>query len=335
VVAVREGVLPEVERVLGAPFDRVVRADAPDAEAALHALCVELDDWARVGLFGAGAGGIEATVGAALHGGMVPARGLALSSTQAGVMTEAARGLGLRSRVVWVAFLAAGLKALSPAGSRLRPMLAIAVQGALYGGALGGLGWGAPAVFAAGALVGAWAALQGIAIQWLLVGAELLRAYDAVAAFAEVRLGLGLPGLVAVLALLAAVWAAVAGTVALGVYRAGRLPGRVEAALARGPARLPEGAPAGRRAAVRAGGRDLLRPGFWVPVALVLAILALAGSPAERLAWTAVRAVSVGFVLLAGARLVAPQRMLDGLRRRGFWGPAVAFSEALAGRDRR
>ncbi|MFN3597358.1 MAG: nucleoside-triphosphatase [Rubricoccaceae bacterium] len=332
VASVREDVLAEVEAQLGASFDRVVRADAPDAEETLQALCLEFDDWARVGLFGAGAGGIEATVGAALHGGIVPARGLLLSSTQAGVMTEAARGLGRRSRVVWVAFLSAGLKALSPAGSRLRPMLAIAMQGLLFGSGVGVLGWSVPGVFVAGALVGSWAALQGIALQWLLVGDELLRAYEAVAAFAEAHLGLGLPGLVVLLALMGAAYAAVTGTTALVVYRAGRLPARVQQALERGPGRIPAPPTPGRRAALRAGAADLVRPGFWVPIALVLLILALSGSPAERLAWTAMRALTVGFLLLAGVRLIAPQRLLDALRRRGVWGPAVALSEALARR---
>jgi nucleoside-triphosphatase THEP1 len=332
VVAVREDVLPEIEQQIGGAFDRVVKADAPDAAAALVALVVELDDWARVGLFGAGAGGIEATVGAALHGAMVPARGLIMSSTQATVMTEAARGLGRRSRVVWVAFLSAGLKALSPTGSRLRPMLAIGVQGALFGGGLGLLGWGAPAVFAAGALVGAWAAVQGIVIQWLLVGAELLRAYQAVVAFADTRLGVGLPGLIALLAVMTVTWATVAGTAAVGVYLAGRLPARMQQTLDRGPSRVPQDLPVRHGAALRAGVADLLRPGFWIPVALVLLILALAGTPGERLAWTAVRALTVGLLLFAGVRLIAPQRLLDRLRRRGFWGPSVAFSEAVARR---
>jgi hypothetical protein len=153
-----------------------------------------------------------------------------------------------------------------------------------------------------------------------------------VVAFADARLGLGLPGLAAALALLAASWAAVAGGVAWGVFRRERLPARITEALARGAARVPTAAPAGRRAALRGGLADLARPTFWVPVALILLLLALAGSPAERLLWTAARALTVGFLLLVGARLVAPQALLDRLRRRGIWGPAVAFAEAAAPR---
>ena len=57
------------------------------------------------------------------------------------IMTFAADGLGRRQRVVWVSLLAASLKSLSPTGNRLRPMLAIALQGIFYTTAISMLGW--------------------------------------------------------------------------------------------------------------------------------------------------------------------------------------------------
>ena len=55
-------------------------------------------------------------------------------------------------RVVWVPFISGGLKALSPAGNRVRPMIAIIMQGLLFGGTVQGLGWNFLAIGLGGAL---------------------------------------------------------------------------------------------------------------------------------------------------------------------------------------
>lgn len=330
VIAVRSGVEERIERQLGQAFDLRVDARDPDAWQRLRSACVEHDDWTRVGVFGAGAGGIEMTAGSALHGARVPLRGLALSSTQAVVMTYAGEGLGNRTRVVWVPFIAAGLKALSPAGNRLRPMLAITVQGLLFGGATRVLGWNGAGILAAGFLVGAWAAAQGLVLQYLLIGSDLLRAYDAGVGWIAERWAVSIPGIATVLGVWIALWGCTAAAVTWLAWRRRSLPARVQAMLERGAAgiRWRESPPAWRRAAAL-GLRDLTRPVFWAPVGLVAAIVLAAGSPWERAFWIGARAIALGWVIFSLARAFNPRAFIAWLRGRGHWGPAVAFSRAL------
>jgi hypothetical protein len=332
VIAVRDGLVEAVEDRLGRPFDVRVRADDAGAGAALRALCTEHDDWMRVGLYGAGAGGIEMTAGSALHAGQVPLRGLALSTTQAVVMAHAGDGLAHRPRVVWVPFVSAGLKALSPAGSRLRPMLAITAQGLLFSGAVRALGWNRLALFVAGGLVGAWAAGQGIVLQYLLVGSDLLTAYGLLLAWVE-RHGLGVPGLAVLLGGWIALWGAVAGGVTALTWRRRRVSTRLARALARRAQGVPVRARAASRAeAVRGALGDLARPSFWLPVLLVIIVFAAAGQPWERAFWIGARATTVGLLLFSAVRAVDPLRAAMWLRRRGRWGPAEALARALGPR---
>jgi len=340
VLAVREGVVPQVEARLGRTFDRVVRLD-PDARIdpgpgqltpleELRVLVLEQRDWSRVGVYGAGSGGFEWSVGSALHAVRVPMRGLVLSSTQAAVMVFAGAGLGRRGRVVWVPFIAAGIKALSPAGSRIRAMLAITVQGMLFGGATRLLGWNPLGIFAGGALVGSWAVSQGLLLQYLLIGSDLLVAYQAVVNWVVGRWDVGVPGIAILLAAWVASWGLVAGTTALVAWRKGALPLRLREALDRGATgiRWEEPAPTWSSAMGR-GARDILRPVFWLPVLLVLGILLSAGASWERAFWIGARALTVGMVVFSLVRAFDARGFVQWLRHRGHWGPAVAFERAM------
>lgn len=335
VLAVRQGLVDEIAARLGHPFDVVIDAEDPAAWDALRAVCREHEDWMRVGVYGAGAGGVEMGLGSALHGVRLPGRGLILSSLQTAVMVAAGHGLGRRIRVVWVPFIAAGLKALSPAGNRLRPMLAITVQGLLFGSATALLGWTTAGVALGGWLVGAWAGAQGVILQYLLVGEPLVRAYETVAGRLAERWDLSLPGLWTLLA----IWVGISGTAAMvagvSVYRRRSLPRRFQTLLARrleGVGRDAENVPAeplGRRRAALLGLRDLARPVFWIPLLIIGAVVLAAGAPWGDVFWMAARAVTVGFLAFSLARGLRPRRIADWLRRRGRWGPAVALERAL------
>ena len=195
VIAVRAGLVADIEQVLGRKFDLCIPATAPDARQQLGRACEDFGEWTRIGLFGGAAGGLEMTVGAALHAGQIPLRGLAMSSLQAAMMVFAGTGLSQPGRVVWVPFISGGLKALSPAGNRVRPMLAIVMQGLLFGASVQALGWNFFALGLGGALVGTWAALQGIFLQYLLLGDELVRAYDTVVLWLADKWHVTAPGL--------------------------------------------------------------------------------------------------------------------------------------------
>lgn len=337
-LAVREGLLEAIEDKLGRKFDLIVPATAPDALAQLQAACAAYGEWTRIGLFGGAAGGIEMTVGSAFHALNLPLRGLALSSLQSAMMTFAARGLQRPARVIWMPFIAAGLKALSPAGSRVRPMVAISAQGALYGGAVQLLGWNLLGVTVAGALVGTWCALQGFALQYLMLGQEIQHAYAALAGWLMQHWHLQAPGLFALLGAWTALHVLVVAGLTLVAWRLRAPPAALQRVIARESARTPTDAiaPAGAPPVVsawRRAGRDLTRWQFWLPLLLVSAILLASGRTWESVAWLVLRGVAVALVLLSLLSLFRPRGLADFLRRRGWWGPALALDGALQRRS--
>jgi nucleoside-triphosphatase THEP1 len=332
VLGIRAGEENAIARRLGIRFDLLIDAASPGAWEDLRRACHDHPDWARVGLYGGGAGGFESTVGALLHGVQAPMTGLFMSSMQSVIMTYAATGLREKRRVVWVPFISASLKALSPAGNRLRPMLAITMQGLLYGGAVTLFGWNVLAVALGGFLIGAWSALQGFALQFLFVGGDLVRAYDSIIAWVARLLEVRTPGLVALVALWSAACGAVSCSLTLIAWkRRARMPGRLRDAVFRrkGKGVVLDGTPAGKVDAMRKGIRDLLRPLFWLPVAIVVGFTLATGSPLESALWVVVRAAGIGFVLFSLVRVFDLHRFIAWLQSRGHWGPALAYRHAL------
>jgi hypothetical protein len=78
--------------------------------------------------------------------------------------------------------------------------------------------------------------------------------------------------------------------------------------------------------------REFGRWQFWLPLIVVAAILLGTGRPWESVAWLILRFVAVGFVLITLVSVLRPARWADSLRRRGWWGPALALSGALSRR---
>jgi hypothetical protein len=81
--------------------------------------------------------------------------------------------------------------------------------------------------------------------------------------------------------------------------------------------------------AIASGARDLARPTFWVPLALVVGVILAAGSPWEAAFWTVARAATVGMVLFTAVRFFDVHGAVRALRRQGRWGPAIALSRAI------
>lgn len=327
VITAREELVEGIEGVLGRKFDLRIPANAPDALPRLLRATEDFGEWTRLGLVGGAAGGLEMSLGSLLHGARVPARGLLMCSLQGAMMTFAGFGLAQPARVIWVPFIAAGLKALSPAGSRLRPMLAICAQGLLYGAAVQVLGWNFAGVVLGGALIGAWSALQGIFLQYLLLGEDLLRAYDTTVLWVAEHWGVQAPGLPVLLAGWALLCALVAGGTALAAWELRSPPAALR--------RIIEREKAGAAGAPRRGGRlrEFGHWQFWLPLLVVSAVLLAAGRPWESVAWLALRFVAVGFLLLTLVSLVRPARWAEHLRRLGWWGPALAVSDAFSRRN--
>jgi len=328
VIAVREDLAGQVEQLLGRRFDLRVPAGAPDALPRLLRATEDYGEWTQLGLVGGAAGGIEMTVGSAMHAARIPARGLMLCSLQGAMMTFAGFSLAQPGRVIWIPFISAGLKALSPAGSRVRPMIAICAQGLLYGASVQVLGWNVVGVTLGGALIGAWSALQGVLLQYLLMGEELVRAYDSTVLWAAERWGVHAPSLPVLLGAWTALCALVAGGIAATAWKLRAPP----AALRKMIEREKSGAPQGRPAT---GGRwrEFVQWQFWLPLLVVSGILLAAGRTWESVAWLALRFVAVGFLLMTLVSLVRPARWADQLRRFGWWGPALAMGGAFSRRE--
>jgi nucleoside-triphosphatase THEP1 len=331
VIAVRDNSIREIEQRIGIVFDVVVDATAADALPKLQSLLLHHSDWTRVGQFGAAAGGFEATVGAALHETRIPFTGLFLSIIQSLVMMYAGDRLSDRSRLMWVPFISAGLKALAPYGGRLRPMLAITVQGFLFTIATTVLGWNVVGILVGGWFIGAWAALQGVVLQYIIIGDNLFPAIDIVIRWVAGLFHLNPPGVVVLVLLWMLLCGSLSAFITLVAWiRRHRLPARLTSMLSKGARGVTRNATApSLGAAVRRGLHDLLRPLFWAPVILVAVVVVMTGSTLEQAMWIVVRAVTVGWVLFSVARLFDPRKLLAWLQRKGHWGPAMALSRAL------
>jgi len=334
VLSVAASDVAEVERVLGRPFDLQFAAADPETPDRLRAAVADFGEWTKIGLWGGTAGTLEMTVGAALHALRVPLRGAALCSAQAATLTLASARLHPPGRVAWVAFVAAGLKAFSPGGGRVRPMVAITAQGAWFGLAVQLLGWNAFAVTLGGAAIGTWAALQGFLVQYLLLGDDLAGAYGKVVAWLEQSWSVHAPSLPVLLGGWAALHATLAASAALAAWKLRALP-RPLRALAPAAVAPTDRAPAAPRSWPRRFARELGRWHFWVPLVIVGLVLLATGRGWESVAWLVVRFLAVAVVLVALLSLFQPAALARRLRRHGWWGPAAALSEAFARRGGR
>lgn len=288
-------------------------------------------DEARLAGYGLAGGAVEVGAGAIVHGIDLPLGGLAMVSAQCVLLTRAAEGLHERPRVAWVGLLAAGLKALAPAGRRLRPMLAIAMQAWAYALALKLFGWNRAAVIVGGLLMGAWSGAQGLLLQWLWIGSAWFAAAEKLVAGLAGWLGTAAPPLAVLLAvylLLHALGVALVAALAWGrradpVTLPAAAPSALQGLLA---PRAAEGWFASSWRALP----ELLRPGFLAPLAIVLGALAAGGNEAEALFWIALRALTVCWLLCVLLRRVDPHGLTVMLQRRGWQAPARLWERVLA-----
>ncbi len=309
VVTLRKGVQEAVEYYLGKKFDRVLDAEDSDTKEKLQRTLIELRDWELVGTFGASSGGIECSLGTWLHSLRFPLTGTVMAPIQAAMLALASKGLGHKAHVVWISTIAAGLKALSIDGRRISPMFAIAIQGFLFaiGAALGRwTKWG----FAIGAfLVGIWAALQGIFIQYLMLGRDLDRAWGFGARYIGQKLGLQAPQIwVAILIL-----CLINGVISLGLtlFILARYPKGLTKAIEKPPSTS-----------------KLNQVLFFVPLVLVSLTFFLAGENPAHTMWLLLRYSAVLACLYGLTKFVRQIDFAGILRRRGLWGPSHALEVA-------
>jgi nucleoside-triphosphatase THEP1 len=334
VMAVRAGLEGEIAAQLCRRFDLVIDATSPDAIARLERACEEFGEWTRIGLFGGASGAVEVSVGSALHAAKIPFRSTFLSSLQGAMMVFAGFGLTQPGRVMWVSFVSAGLKVLSPTGNRLRVMLAIFMQGLLFGTTVQVLGWNVVAIGLGGMLIGVWASLQGFLIEYLMLGGDLIRAYDSAALWIARTWHIPAPGLPWVVGGWAIVHGSICAVTAIVAWRLQQPPAALRRVLEQEHTGTAAIASANAPASARwARWLEFTRWKFWLPLVIVAGILLAGGSSWEAVAWLSFRFMAVGLVLMALVSLLRPARWADTLRRFGWWGPAVALSDAFARRQ--
>lgn len=336
VMAVRAELVEEIEAKLGQRFDQRIDSNDPDALSKLERICDDFGEWTRIGLFGGASGMVEAGLGSALHAAKIPFRSTFLSALQGAMMVFAGFGLTQPGRVMWVSFIASGLKALSPAGSRLRPMLAIFMQGFLFGTTVQVLGWNVLAIALGGMLIGVWAALQGFFLEYLMLGGDMIRAYDSAVLWMAQRWHLQAPTLPWLVGGWALIHGSICAATSLIAWRLQQPPAAIRKILAQEATGVgvPGQAPRSARAARWARWLEFTRWKFWLPLVIVSAILLAGGSSWGQIGWLTLRFVAVGLVLMALVSLLRPARWSDQLRRRGWWGPALAFNDAFSRREK-
>ncbi|MEI7986001.1 MAG: nucleoside-triphosphatase [Armatimonadota bacterium] len=320
VVTLREGVQSEVEFHLGKKFDLVMSV-GPGCDKKLISTLIELREWEHIGVYGAGSGAIEWSVGSWLHATKFPFTGTVMGALQAAVLALVSERMSRKSLTVWVSLISAGIKAMSSAGARITPTIAITVQGFLF--TIGAMifRWSRLGIAVGAFLVGVWAALQGFFIQVLLLGKSLEKAWDASIHYLAKETGIAAPSFW----LMAIVLALVNGAISMGVTLAvtgkrNNHRAKIEQMMfaANSPERSKNSSIFG----------DVVRPIFWFPLAIVAIILLVGREQPLHIVWMALRAVAIILAVNGLARLVKAERINDWLARKGHWGPAIALRSA-------
>ncbi len=129
------------------------------------------------------AGALAATecgLGSLLHAFHVPLSGHFLSLNQAAIQTLSSKDLISRRELLHnatkISVIGSSLKALAPFGKKITPMIAIMVQGWLFG--IGAFIFGAnlAGVIAGSVLLSLWAFVQSAVLAYLLLGARFFEA---------------------------------------------------------------------------------------------------------------------------------------------------------------
>lgn len=267
---------------------------------------------------------IEVGLGSLLHGLKLPFSGHVLSLNQSFILTRATLRSAERRDAPVISTTAAILKSLSPAGKKLTPMLAIAVQGQLYYLGLLVAGPGVAGQLLGSLLLSLWGFLQPLAVYYVLYGETLVTVVEQLTKDSN---GLWwLTGVVVAVKLFLSLGVVVLAH-RLSEQRFERL---VEWARSQKAARPQASAPSALTGAVK----DLGSPLFVVSWLVTAGFYFYAQSAIAPTVWVLIRPVALGFILFYLARRTSPDWVRRKLERR-FPVLAQTLSEALRalGRD--
>ena len=328
VAAIREESKAELEKQFGQKFDLIIEAKEDRALERLCSLSSSAKDWQRIGRFGAAAGAIEVSLGTVLNATKIPFRGVPMSIIQAIVLFFAGSKLARPWMVIWVSYIAAALKALSPAGNRLRPMVAIAMQGSLFGLSLRVLGWNMAGITIGAMFVGVWAGLQGFIFQYLLLGNALFDAYGELQLWIAQYFGVTIVSL----PLLVTIYVLSIGTLSAAIvgyfqWRK-RPPELLNKALSK-PKKRFQSNQGEKQHWLKKLWFEYRQKAFWVPLVVVFVVLMFSGSTTAELAGLPLRAAGIIAAIFVILSVLKPGKWIRQLRKLGFWGPAITLERIL------
>lgn len=331
--AVRKDQLDGIAARLGRAPDLVLDLDTREPATALRQAlrAVRATDAERIGAF-AGIGGlVEVGLGSVLHAWRVPLKGHFLAYLQN--LTLVSFGHALHGRgLARISLVEALLKAFSPMGSRLMPMLYIFLQGAVFSLPVAVLGWHLPAVLL-GSLLMAWLTLGlWLAVKVLTFGVSFLDGLAGLVASVGGALGAHWTlreGLLWVFGLKGAL----ALAVGLAAWRLDLLPRLQRRAAARGPVPVvaAPAAPPGWRARARGALGDVLRWRFLLAFLVsLLVILFFARLAPADLATVALRGLCLSYLGFLLVRSLDLRSLAGWLDRRAGLDVAASLPRALA-----
>jgi len=249
----------------------------------------------------------EVSLGSVIHAIHLPLGGHFLSLNQALILTFASRSAADRreamSTVTGVGTSAAILKALSPAGKRLTPMLAIGVQSVLFALGIGALGRHVLGAVLGGVLLSIWGFAQPLLLGYLLFGNVLFEA--ALKIWTDTALALGISTELGLRFLLGLVIAKERLEKAY-LRRVKKLAGQTKPL----PSRKV------RRTAISGALRDLLNPWFVASVILTILFFVMSGPDgATHAVWFTLRTLAWALLFFWAIRAV-PRRWIHlGLKK--------------------
>ena len=257
---------------------------------------------------------VEVGLGSIAHSLSLPFAGHLLSLNQGFILTWASREIRAKNAPGLISTTAALLKSLSPAGKKLTPMLAIAMQGQLFtvGVFIGGMN---PAGHLLGmALLCLWGFLQPLTIYYLLYGDGLFN----VGGYFISQLNAFFPVTVSTIGWFVGLVMGI--KILLGavcVWLAYRLPlARIETYTAWVQKQPPLAPRAPARNVYGAALRDLVTPLFVISWVLTLIFFYYAQDDDAATIWLLLRPLAVGYLLFLGLRLFPVTRARLWLERR-------------------
>ncbi len=239
-----------------------------------------------------------------MHAFHVPFGGHAMSLNQGLLLTLAARGsrgrrieaLGV---VLGISGVAAALKPLSPAGNRLGPMLAIFVQGWLYGLGLALLGANVLGAALGLAVSSLWGFAQPLILGYLIFGRRLFEAIQGLWIDAARSLGVDESlGWKVLAGVVLAKLALAVGVAILGWLADEKLERRYLDFLQRWTPKSLRPAPRAGQSPAWGAVRDLSNRWYVASLVLTLGFLYWSGrSSTEEAAWFCLRALAAGWLI--------------------------------------